>query len=285
MRIVVAVDWSDQAFNAVQEVVRLYTPEELTLVHAVDLGFLENPAVAQAMALQGYADFRRAMCDAGQQLLDQTSALAPPAGPTVRRLCEIGPPAGVILDTARSASADLVVLGARGRGRVAELMLGSVSHRVLMHATCSTLVVKRPLDSLRRVLVAVEGADDAARLQGWFRKHPFNKPVELSVMSVVPTPQYGDPPTVPAFQLWADMAAKSAQDLVADMTNALNGPHYKVTGRTFKGDPAAIIAREAAGFDLVTVSSHGRKGMSRFLLGSVSHAVSHKVACPILVIR
>jgi nucleotide-binding universal stress UspA family protein len=135
------------------------------------------------------------------------------------------------------------------------------------------------------VLVAVEGADDAARLQGWFRKHPLNKPVELSVMSVVPTPQYGDPPSVPAFQLWADLAAKSAQDLVADMTNALNGPHYKVTGRTFKGDPAAIIAREAVGFDLVVVSSHARSRLERFFLGSVSHSVVHRAACPILVVR
>jgi len=285
MRIVVAVDWSDQAFNAVQEVVRLYTPEELTLVHAVDLGFLEYPAVAQATALQGYDDFRRAMCDAGQQLLDQTSALVPPDAPTVRRLCEIGSPADVILDTARSASADLVVVGARGRGRVAELVLGSVSHRVLTHATCSTLVVKQPLDSLRRALVAIEGPDDAARLQGWLCKHPFNKPVELSVMSVVPSPQYGDPPTVPAFQLWADFAAKSAKDLVSDMTNALNGSHYKVRGRTFKGDPAAIIAREAAGFDLVVVGSHARSRLERFFLGSVSHSVVHRVACSVLVVR
>lgn len=285
MRVVVAVDWSDQAFNAVQEVVRLYTPDELTLVHAVDLGFLEYPAVAQAMALQGYNEFRQAMCDAGQQVLDRTSALVPPDVPTTRRLCEIGSPAEVILDTARSASADLVVVGARGRGRVAELALGSVSHRVLTHATCSTLVVKRPLDSLRRVLVAVEGADDAARLQDWLRKHPFQKPVELSVMSVVPTPYYGDSPTVPAVQLWADAAAKSAEDLVNEMTKALNGSHYKVVWRTFKGDPAAIIAREAAGFDLVVVGSHGRKGVNRFILGSVSHSVSHNVACPILVIR
>lgn len=285
MRIVVAVDWSDQAFNAVQEVARLYTPDELTLVHAVDLGFLEYPHVTRALALQGYDEFRRAMLDAGQQLLDRTSALVPPDVPTTRRLCEIGSPADVILDTARSASADLVVVGARGRGRVAELVLGSVSHRVLTHATCSTLVVKRPLDSLRRVLVAVEGTDDAARLQDWLRKHPFQKPVELSVMSVVPTPHYGDSPTVPAFQLWADAAVKSAEDLVNDMTNALNGSHYKVMGRTFKGDPAAIIAREAAGFDLAVVGSHGRKGVNRFILGSVSHSVSHNVACPILVIR
>ncbi len=75
MRIVVAVDWSDQAFNAVQEACALYEPKELTLVHAMDLGLLESPVMAQAMTLQGYDDFRKAMLDAGQQLMEQTAKL------------------------------------------------------------------------------------------------------------------------------------------------------------------------------------------------------------------
>ena len=65
MKVVVAVDWSDQAFNAVQEVCVLYRPAELTLVHAVDLGFLESPVMAQAMNLQGYDEFRTGMVAAG----------------------------------------------------------------------------------------------------------------------------------------------------------------------------------------------------------------------------
>ncbi|HEX9742379.1 MAG TPA: universal stress protein, partial [Nitrospiraceae bacterium] len=75
MRIVVAVDWSEPAFNAVQEAGKLYAAKELTLVHAVDLGMLEKPVVAQAMNLQGYDDFRKGMLEAGQQLMDQTAKL------------------------------------------------------------------------------------------------------------------------------------------------------------------------------------------------------------------
>jgi nucleotide-binding universal stress UspA family protein len=37
--------------------------------------------------------------------------------------------------------------------------------------------------------------------------------------------------------------------------------------------------------DLVVVASHGRKGLMRFLLGSVSHSIVHQVTCPILVVR
>jgi nucleotide-binding universal stress UspA family protein len=46
-----------------------------------------------------------------------------------------------------------------------------------------------------------------------------------------------------------------------------------------------VIEQEAKGMDLVVVTSHGRKGISRFLLGSVSHAVVHHVTCPVLVLR
>ena len=193
MRIVVAVDWSEPAFNAVQETCTLYEPKELTLVHAVDLGILESPVMAQAMNLQGYDDFRKGMLDAGRQLMDQTAKMVPPTVSSVKRVCEPGRPARVVLDAIKSAAADLVVVGCRGRGRMAELTLGSVSHRILHHAPCSTLIVKRPLKTLRKVLVAVEGPEDSTRLRDWLHTHPFNKPADLSVISVVPTPHAGDP--------------------------------------------------------------------------------------------
>lgn len=283
MRVVVAVDWSDQAFTAVQDVIRLYTPQELTLVHAVDLGVLESPLLAPAMAKQAYKDFRRAMMDAGQQLLDQTAALVPTSVASVRRVCEFGSPAHVILNAAQSASADVVVVGSRGRGRLVELVLGSVSHRVLAHATCSTLVVKGlPID-LRRVLLAVEGPEDADRLQRWLRAHPFNKPVELVVMSVVPTPQFGEPRTVQ--ESWGEAAMEAAQGMVDAVAGGLSGPSYSPAGQVFRGDPAERILLVAARCDLVVVGSHGRKGLDRFLLGSVSHSVAHRAACPVLVVR
>jgi nucleotide-binding universal stress UspA family protein len=285
MRIVVAVDWSDQAFNAVQEVCKLYKPKELTLVHAADLGFLKSPVVAQAMNVQGYDEFRKAMLDSGAQLLTQTAALVPPAV-TVKRVCEIGSPAKIILDAAHAASADLLVLGTRDRGRMAELVLGSVSHRVLMHTTCPTLIVKRAVPALQKVLLAVEGTDDASWLQIWLHTHPFNAPVELTVMTVVPRPQAIDPRVFPVIEVWNETVMKSARELLDNVTAGLKGPLYsKVTSRLSEGNPAEMIAQEAASHHVLVVGSHARKGADRFLLGSVSHAVSHRAACSVLVVR
>ena len=63
MRIVVGIDWSDQAFAAVTQTFQLYHPTDVTLVHGVDLGILEHPFVAQAGNVQGYDGFRNAMVD------------------------------------------------------------------------------------------------------------------------------------------------------------------------------------------------------------------------------
>ena len=54
----------------------------------------------------------------------------------------VGHPAEVIVRAAAESDIDLVVVGARGLGRFTRLLLGSVSERVLHHATCPVLVVK-----------------------------------------------------------------------------------------------------------------------------------------------
>ncbi|HFQ95629.1 MAG TPA: universal stress protein [Anaerolineae bacterium] len=55
-----------------------------------------------------------------------------------------GPPADAILRVAKAREADLIVMGARGLGSVASLLLGSVSQKVIAHAECPVFVVHEP---------------------------------------------------------------------------------------------------------------------------------------------
>ncbi len=286
MHIVAAVDWSDQAFAGVKAVPHLYGSTGVTLVHAVDLGLFEYPALAPAMAKEAYAEVRKSMVDSGLLLVNQASGLLPPdlAG-KANKVCETGNPSEVIVKTAQSEDADLLGLGLRGLGRVAELVLGSVSHQVLSHAPCPVLLVKRAIEQpLRRVLMAIEGPDDAERLQRWLLAHPFKAPVDLSVIVVVPTQHVGDPSIVLTLERWREIAATAAKQLVDRTAAKLNGPHFRATGQVLTGEPSEVISQEATRSDLLVVGSHGRKGLDRVLLGSVSHAVAHRAACPVLVI-
>jgi nucleotide-binding universal stress UspA family protein len=76
-----------------------------------------------------------------------------------------------------------------------------------------------------------------------------------------------------------------ARELVDETAAALRAICPTVTPRIEHGDPAHCIAQAARHADLVIVGSHGWRGLEHFLLGSVSHAVLHKVTCPVLVVR
>lgn len=283
MRIVVGVDWEDPGLWVLEAVLHLYAPQELVLVHAGTLGLLESYPLVPMMPELGYIEIRQAK----QALLDENrqrlnSIRVPPEVPSVIRVCEIGSPASIILDNIHERGADLVAVGKRGLGRLAELMMGSVSHRVLMHAGCSTLITKQRLQAPQRVLMAAKGPDDAQRLQNWLTAHPFKHAVELSVMTVVPEPGIDHKDLFPH---WRQAATRSAEEVVQGVAAAIHGPHYQASARVVSGDPENVLAEEAAQWDLLVVSSHGYHGINRFLLGSISHALAHRVACPILIVR
>jgi len=64
------------------------------------------------------------------------------AGVTVRRVDLDGYPPDGLVDYASSEEAVLLVVGTRGRGEIASLILGSTSHRAIQLAECDVLVVK-----------------------------------------------------------------------------------------------------------------------------------------------
>jgi nucleotide-binding universal stress UspA family protein len=285
MRVVIGVDWSDQSFAAVTQTFQLYAPTDVTLVHGVELGILAHPVVAQAGDVQGYDDFRNAMVDAGRQLLDRAAAMVPATIESIRKVNEIGSPAPLILDSAKNLGADLIVVGVRGRSRLSEVVLGSVSHRVLMHASRPTLIVRGAARKVQRVLVAIEDRDDADRIVKWLTQRPFADSTELCVLHALVPIGVNDPYDALGTETWWEGAERYADELVNSTAGKLLNPHYTVSTKVARGNPAAVIEQEAKGMDLVVVTSHGRTGLSRFLLGSVSHAVVHHVTCPVLVLR
>ena len=225
------------------------------------------------------------MIAAGERLLDQTSAVVPSTVPTINRVCRIGNPAPVVLETTRSSRTDLVAVGSRGRGRLAELIVGSVSHRVVLHATCAALLVRDDPGRIRRVLLAVEGHEDSLRLLTWLRTHRFSLPVDVSIVHVVPAIPSRDSTMECHYDKWTADMEPYARQLVDETAAALRTLYPTVTPQIEHGDPAHGIANASHHADLVIVGSHGWRGLEHFLLGSVSHAVLHKVVCPVLVIR
>ncbi len=285
MKIVAGVDWSDEAFAAVEQIGLLYKPDEVVLVHGVDLGMFHYPIVAEAANLQGYDEFRHALMEAGRQAVERCRTLLPAETPSIRTLCEVQHPASFILDSAATVKADLIAVGTHDHSRLTEVFAGSISHRILLHATLPTLIVKGKAHPVTRVLMAVEGREDAIRLQTWLTSHPFKSPVAVTILSVVPSLHMVDPHLAVGLEGWSEQNKRHAEQIVNDTAKALAGPHFTVSTDVRLGDPVTTVCEVGRSHDLIVVGSHGRKGLDRFLLGSVSHGIVHRAGCSVLVIR
>jgi nucleotide-binding universal stress UspA family protein len=285
MRIVAGVDWSGEAFAAVEQVGLLYRPDEVVLVHGVDLGMFQSPIVAGAVNLQGYDEFRQALMDAGRQAVERCRTLLPAETPSIRTLCEVQHPAAFILDSAATVKADLIAVGTHDHSRVTEVFAGSVSHRVLLHATVPTLIVKGKARPVTRVLMAAEGREDAIRLHTWLTSHPFKNPVAVTILSVVPSLHMVNARLMVGLEGWSEQSERYAEQVVNDTARALASPHFTVSTMVRTGDPVTTVCEAGNSHDLIVVGSHGRKGLDRFLLGSVSHGIVHQAGCSVLVIR
>jgi len=275
MRIVAGVDLSDEALAAVEQIGLLYRPEEVVLVHSV----------AQTAKLQGTVEFRQTLLDAGRQIVERCRALLPAETPSIRSLCEAQDPASFILDSAATVKPDLIAVGTRDLGRMVKAFLGSVSHRVLLYATVPTLIVKGKARPVTRVLMAVQGQEDATRLQTWLTSHPFKIPVAVTILSVLaPLHNIGNQLMVEV-EVTSEKSKRDAEQVVKDTAQALASPHFTVSTDVRPGDPATTVCEVGQSHDLIVVSSHGRKGLNRFMLGSVSDGIVHRAGCSVLLVR
>ena len=82
-------------------------------------------------------------------------------------------------------------------------------------------------------------------------------------------------------------SAQEAKALVAKTANVLRSAGMSVTTDIVQGDPKTLIIEnaEAWGADLIVLGSHGRGGLKRFLLGSVSETVMRHAHCSVEIVR
>ena len=186
MKTLLAVDGSDNSYEAVHALKYFARAEQLTLLHALDVPRPAYPMMGPEVAEELYKTLEQSMREDGERLLDRIQSLLPMhAGPSTKHL-RIGSPAEVIVSMAEEQKTDLIVMGARGLGPVKERLLGSVSHRILTLAPCATLIVNGPFKAMKQILLPLEGQSDAEAAVRFLQLKPFHGAVELTLMMVLP---------------------------------------------------------------------------------------------------
>jgi nucleotide-binding universal stress UspA family protein len=283
MKTILAVDGSDNSYEAVHALKYFARAEQLTLFHVLDVPKPAYPMMMPEAAEEIYKTLEQSMREDGERLLDRIQSLLPPhAGPSTKQL-RIGSPAEAIVSMAEEQKADLIVMGARGLGPVKERLFGSVSHRVLTLAPCATLIVNGPVKAMKEILLPLQGQSDAEAAVRFLQLKPFHDTMKVTLLTVLPE-------TAPPWPNDAAAAAASTE-ILEKQTDFLNGVAerlraigYQAHGVATVGIPATIILQQATTLrsDLILMGTRGRQGITRFMLGSVSHAVLHNTPCPVL---
>lgn len=293
MKILCALDGSKHSRLAVDVLKRMPFPEgsSLLLAHVLDLAKLRLPKGAGGPA-QGA--MKRALIMAeeiGRGLLERTkSALQPVWGAVESRIIR-GHPAEAIVRTAEKQKSDLIVMGSRGLTDVRAFLLGSVSRKVVMHAGCPVLLIKKHVPAFRRIVVAMDGSKDAWAGVEYLLRMPLPEVAEITVVSVVPPlpiDAIEQPQTLAAFleQLRTPLL-KKARAVATQAAERIQKAGFESGIAVVHGHPSHEIVKiaEAERADLVVVGSRGLTGTSRFLMGSVSDGIIKYAPCAVLVFR
>jgi nucleotide-binding universal stress UspA family protein len=226
----------------------------------------------------------------GRVILDEAVAsLAEGTLPAdVRPVLAEGDAATALLRSA--ADAVLLVVGSRGHGGFAGLLLGSVSQRCVDHAPCPVAVIAPTWDGERhgRVVVGVDGSDASYDALNWAIAEASRRDAQLDVVNAYGFHQYPSPygPTV---AIDRDQLETSSTSLLDEMV----GRAFGTTGappRAIELIPLSMTAvpgllESAKDADLLVVGSRGRGSFRGLLLGSVSQQCVHHAPCPVVVVR
>ena len=285
--ILLAVDSSAASQAAVRELAARPWPERTTVVllSVVDPTYTWNAP-----------GLKESLFKAAEELVRCASEPLKSSGIELTTLVLTGDPKAVVVDHARQIGADLVVIGSHEASDVMRFLLGGVARTVVRFAPCSVEIVRvAPGPGPRKILLATDGSECSEAAARSIAARPWPAASEVRIISVVelsaawfrtPYPAYCDPKAMGDLR---GEAMKRAQEAVMAAELIVTSAALPASGTVAvpSASPKELILNEAAewGADLIVVGSHGRRGASRFLLGSVSEAVAFHANCSVEIIR
>lgn len=263
-KILLSTDGSEFSEGAVKEAIKLAGQCSSTLI-----------AITVVEANEEYASeapkmVEKAEIEAGE-ILKAVKDRADEAGVT----CEVESHTGVsayetIINEAGSKGCELIIMGRRGRTGLARVAMGSVTAKVIGHAPCDVLVVPREgaADYLK-ILVATDGSSHGEAAGAEAIRMAAKTGGSIIALSVASSDSKVEAAEMNVMKI-KEMA--TAEGIACDTMTA-TGKHYV----------RIVEAAAEVKADLIAIGCHGKGGLSRLLMGSVTERVIGHAACAVLV--
>jgi nucleotide-binding universal stress UspA family protein len=306
MKILLAVDGSEASIAAVEEAARTPWPEGsvVRIVSVAEAPFPIRQWTAP-MPSGSYEEWERLF---EERSVENTARAMARFGEIAGARTEAwaktlkGDPKIAILDEVEHWGADLIIVGTHGYNTLERLWLGSVSRAVASNAKCSVEIARRRKvqeadGKAMRILLAVDGSEFGDAAVEEIADRPWPPGSQVHVISVIHLPFQPGPEVWALPESYYFKLEKAERERAESVVNraiarlregaAERETPLTLTGEVVVGRAAETILGTANkwGADLVALGSHGYRGFTRFLLGSVSYAVASHAPCSVEVVR
>ena len=307
MKVLVPVDGSHHSNMAVETLARAkwLQPEKIVLVNVVQPleSFLPFQVSADVISKEQEIIAQRSewLQKPAQFLKDNF-----PNCLLVDYRVKFGHPKQILINMIAREGYDLVVMGSHGRSGVEKLLLGSISQTVLELAPSAVLLTKpiseahskeEELDSLtnfQRILVPYDGSVYSRDAVDWLSQQHFPKGTKFHVVMAVADFERVEKLDLTEEQCkvvkeqWS-MIKQRAFEILEEMALQLGeqAGNENVSIDAIPGDPREVIYQEIENFkaDCIVLGSHGRTGLDKIMIGSISLNVAQHAPIPVLVVR
>lgn len=269
---------------------------EVTLLYAVDLTPMLMATTTNAPLAVGYLeDFERQARESGQEYLRQQCRRLEGLGVRCATLVEVGRPADVILQHDERDSPWLIALSTHGRSGLARLVLGSVASRLLQTAR-SPLLLVRPRDEtlpavarLDEVIVPLDASPLAEGVLPLVVDLASGLRLAVTLVQALPTASqlYMGTEIVAHPADILERAEQAVREYLQGVASRLEQQGLQAHLEVLSGEAGSAIVEFARQrpHNIIAMTTHGRSGLGRWVLGSVTDKVVRSSGDPVVVVR
>ncbi len=287
--ILFGADFSEGSRDAFRAACSLAVPGQTTIhvVHVIEPHWVPEEPVPYGQVVVEFYDAKGDGCRDEIICRRLREEYAPEIPVEVEYHIREGEPAAQLLRMAERLNPDLLVVGTHGRTGLSWLLAGSVATTIVRRARCPVLAYHRPevprkLEEIRTILHPTDFSPGSEHSLGVARSMARDLGARLVLMHVIPYGVYASDMTVAV-----DPAVY--REALEQERRMIEGPDlkYPVATRLAQGDASEEILQAAVEIDggLIVMGTHGRTGLSRLLMGSVTERVVTRSACPVLAIK
>ena len=237
-----------------------------------------------------YLDNLRA--EANRQLVT-VEARAKAAGLPITTRIEVGIPSEALQTVAQTIGADLLVVGTHGRTGLDHILVGSTAERVVRVSPCPVLAVKadkggagEAATTIKRIVVPIDLS--TCSLDALEYAVQFARPLgaSITILHAMEPVAYGLDFSLTHAKEWKEQRAYLEKRLTV-LTACLTALGIQTDHALKPGLPADSITSYVTGqgYDLMIMGTHGRRGLSHVLVGSIAGAMLRHAPCPVLTVR